>query len=224
MSEEQGSSGSALRAPDAGTTVLRFPASKLPMADEGEAAFTQLYLRRYEAMRAYAFAELRDVDAAEDVVQGVFVGVWNRYFRDGAPPPENQWDALLYRGVVLRLMNHRRDRFRLAERLGTVLSMWTGRARRWMLPADQYEHSELVAVVDAAMAKMSRRSREVFLLARESGLTHREIAETMGIAPGTVSALMSKAQRVLRQQVIKSGFADTASSRAAGRARKGRDA
>ena len=223
MSEEQGSSGSALRAPD-GATVLRFPASKLPMADEGEAAFTQLYLRRYEAMRRYAFAELRDVDAAEDVVQGVFVGVWNRYFRDGAPPPESHWDALLYRGVVLRLMNHRRDRFRLAERLGTVLSMWTGRARRWMMPADEYEHSELVQVMDFAMAKMSKRSREVFLLARESGLTQREIAETMGIAPGTVSALMSKAQQVLRQQVIKSGFADAASSRAAGRARKGRDA
>lgn len=229
MSEKQGVRETAVRPAEPGATVLRFPAGRLPVADAedaAEAAFTDLYRRRYEPMRSYAFAELGDIDAAEDVVQGVFVGLWNRYFRDGAPPPPDQWDGLLYRGVQLRLLNHRRDRHRLAVRLGTMLSMWGGRTRRWMQPADEYEHSELTQVIDHAVGRMTGRTREVFLLRREAGLSYKEIAAATGTSVHTVNALMHRAHTVVKEQVIRAGFAEAARRRtgAGARKEKGRDA
>ena len=62
-------------------------------------------------------------------------------------------------------------------------------------------------VVDRALNKMSPRSREVFLMRRETGMTYEEIAKATGVSKTTVNSLMHKAQVVLREHVTKAGFA-----------------
>ena len=51
----------------------------------------------------------------------------------------------------------------------------------------------------AALATLPPRTREVFLLSREHGLTYAGIAETLGISVKTVETLMGRAIRSLRE-------------------------
>lgn len=50
-----------------------------------------------------------------------------------------------------------------------------------------------VEVLRAAIARLPPRTREVFLLRRFEGLSHREIAARCGIAPGTIETHMTHA-------------------------------
>jgi RNA polymerase sigma-70 factor (ECF subfamily) len=221
VSDQRSNPGLALVPPDP-EPVLPFRApgeAVLPVSDEGEAAFSALFARRYVALRRYVFAELRDRDAAEDVVQGAFTSMWIQYFHMKAPPPEPAHDALIFRMVQFRLASHYRDRISVAQKLQLQLSLWVERAKRWMVPTEFVDHSELAAALELAVSRMSPSERQVFLLRRESELSFDEISTLLGTKLNTVSSLMHKAQRVVRDHVTKAGFADAAVASKRGRIR-----
>jgi RNA polymerase sigma-70 factor (ECF subfamily) len=173
----------------------------------------------YDRVLRYATIELGDADAAADLVQGVFVSIWHQHFRGDAPPKETH-DALIHRMVTFRISNWKRDRARYHMRLATHLSMWAGRAKRWMSPAAGVEHDELVDVIDGALARMTPRSREVFVMRRESGMSFKEIAELTSVGEETVRSLMHRAQLVLREHVDRAGYGSSARRRLVDRAAK----
>ena len=201
-----GASLEIVRAPQGAADSPCMAGPALPQASAEEEPFAALWARLYERLVAYVTVELGDRDDAEDVVQASFASVWAQYFRKGAPPPDTEHDALLYRSVQNRLLNHRRDRVRLAMKLETYLSLWYGRAKRWMIPTEFVEHHELVRVVDGAIRSMSAREREVFLMRREAKMSYEEIAQATGVSPVTVNSLMHKAQVVLREHVEAAGY------------------
>ena len=193
-------------------SILRFPAERLPQASEAEAAYTALYRRMYDPLRRFAEFELRDADAAEDVVQASFVELWNRYFRNNQTVDQS-FDALTFRLVKFRLRDYRRGTRRYREALGLLLSFWAGRAKRWMLPGAAVEHSELAEVIDRAVNDMTPRCREVFVMRREGELPLKRIAELTGVSEETVRSLMNKAQGTLRDHIDRAGFGSGARRR-----------
>jgi RNA polymerase sigma-70 factor (ECF subfamily) len=64
---------------------------------------------------------------------------------------------------------------------------------------DPAVYDETARALDAALASLTPRSREIFLLQRMSGLSYAQIAATLGIAPKTVENLMGRALQRLRQ-------------------------
>lgn len=208
--------------PNPETAVLAFPADRLPTASASECAYTALYGRMYDRMLRYATVELRDADAAADLVQGAFVSIWHQHFRADEQASEREGhDALVHRMVSFRISNHKRDRARYHMRLATHLSMWAGRAKRWMIPLAGVEHDELVDVIDDALNEMSPSERQVFLMRRESQMSFKEIAELTGRGLTTVHGLMHKAQLVLREHVDRAGFGSSARRRLVDRAGRG---
>jgi RNA polymerase sigma-70 factor (ECF subfamily) len=61
--------------------------------------------------------------------------------------------------------------------------------------------AELNAAIQAAIAGLPDRCREVFELSRVSGLKYSEIATRLGISVKTVEAQMGKALRVMREKL-----------------------
>ena len=188
--------------------VLRRIGPELPVADAAalmEREFSALYVRMFDALLRYAIAELRDADAAADVVQGCFASLWANYYKEKQEPPDKP-EAIAYQAVLFRVKNFRRDRVRRAGILGKYLKKWGERARNWMLPDMLLEHGEVVTVVDEALREMTPRAREVFLLRRESEMPLQEIAELTGVSITTIKTLMGRAQKTLRDHVDKKGF------------------
>ena len=57
---------------------------------------------------------------------------------------------------------------------------------------------EIQQIVTKAVAELSEETRQVFLLSRRQGLTHREIAARLGITEKGVEYHITKVNRLLR--------------------------
>jgi len=157
-----------------------------------QAAFETIFRTHYASLAEYAKGLVRSRDAAEDVVQEVFVALWTQ--RERLTSPDNLL-AYLYRSVRNRGLNFLRH-----QRLVTV---WQSRQADLdppeAPPADrETERAEINHAIKQAAAGLSPRCKEVFELSRERGLTYPQIAETLGISVKTVETLMSRALKAVR--------------------------
>lgn len=140
----------------------------------------------------YVHGILENLDAAEDVVQEVLVGLW--YNR-------KQWPAIgsirsyLYRSARNRALNEQR-RLKVRSDWAEAHRM---EHRRVPTPADDLDMSELHRAAEAAVQALTPRQREVFVLFSRHNLSYREIQTIMGISYQTVANHMSGALRSLRQ-------------------------
>ena len=155
------------------------------------AAFEQLFRGWYGRLADYAARLVSSPDAAEDVVQTVFVSVWNR--RE-ALPDANTLSAYLHRAVRNRALNHLRD-----SRESRHLSIYTD-DEPGIPPSVESDlaDADLATALQEALAELAPRTRAVFLLSREQELTYNEIASTLGISVKTVETLMGRALKALR--------------------------
>jgi RNA polymerase sigma-70 factor (sigma-E family) len=148
-----------------------------------DAGFDELYERQWWPMLRLATGLVDDVASAEDVVQDAFIALHRR--ADGLRDPEA---ALAYLRTtvlnrsrsVLRRRQVARSHLRVAEPEATA-------------PAD---HEVLVReehrAALSAVRRLPRHQREVLVLRYWSGLSEREIAQTLGISTGSVKSAASR--------------------------------
>lgn len=151
-----------------------------------------------ELYRAHALGLIRlalvlvgDRESAQDVVQDAFVGLYRAWprLRDPAKAPGYLRTAVINGArSVLRA----RNRSRLL-RLHYDPPVWSAEAAVMV-------REERRAVL-AAVARLSRRQREVLALRYYAGLSHAEIAETLSIATGTVASTLSHAMAALAREL-----------------------
>ncbi|MBM4189004.1 MAG: RNA polymerase sigma-70 factor [Gemmatimonadetes bacterium] len=158
-------------------------------------AFEIVFRAYYPKLADYANGLVRSRDAAEDVVQEVFVALWTQ--RDRLTSPDNLV-GYLYRAVRNRSLNQIRHR--------RMVTDWQARQAAEdpaVAPAAdrETENTETGVAVKAAVAKLSPRCREVFELSRDRGLTYPEIAATLGISIKTVETLMGRALKSIRERL-----------------------
>jgi len=160
----------------------------------GEASGLDMLVERYwTALVSYAARLQGDWDGAQDVAQEAFVRLWElreRWTEQGSVR------ALLYkiaRHVALDDQKRLATRARLLEERAVPGALRT--------PADELGEAQLQEAFEHAVAGLPERRREVFLLARFDGLTHRQIAVVMGISPQTVANQLSAALADLRDRL-----------------------
>jgi RNA polymerase sigma-70 factor (ECF subfamily) len=156
-------------------------------------AFQHLMDRLWVELVRFAAWELADLDAAKDVVQGAFVHVWEhrRSWIDGGSPR-----AYLYRIVRHRITDHQRH--------ARVRARWVEREEDRPhagppTPTDDLATAEVQRAFDQALSDLSPRRREVFSLVALRDLSHREVAEIMGISEQTVANQVSSALQAIRK-------------------------
>lgn len=157
-----------------------------------EEAFDELVRRYWDAAAGYARTFLPDLDRARDVVQTAFIRLWEHRRRWD---PNGSVRAILLRTV--RNLAHdelRKDavRRKAAEHLAGDPPSPRGNPHR------ELEARELEEAAEAAIRSLPKRRREAFVLARFHRLSHREIAEIMGLSPQTVANHISAALADLR--------------------------
>jgi RNA polymerase sigma-70 factor (ECF subfamily) len=147
-------------------------------------ALAERYLR---ACRAVALAVTGHEADADDVCQDAFVAAIERI--DGCRQPDRF-------GAWLMQIVRNRARDLLRSRARPVLSIHgmeieSARAS----PAAEAERADTTARLLAAIRELPEERREVLLLHDLEGWTHREIAERMGLPPGTVRSHLHHARR-----------------------------
>ena len=157
-------------------------------------AFERLFRAWYGRLADYTLRLVDSPDAAEDVVQSVFIALWNG--RDHLPDGD-VLPSYLHRACRNRALNALRDQRRSA----TV--PYSSDDEPSIAPSVETALyvQDLDEVVQQALQSLAPRTREVFLLSREQELTYGQIADTLGISVKTVETLMGRALRALREQL-----------------------
>jgi RNA polymerase sigma-70 factor (ECF subfamily) len=183
------------------------------MAAGSEDALAALYDRHAPGIHATALRLTSDRGIAEDVVQEVFLTLWNR--ADRFDPAIGSLPAWL--GSIAR--NRSIDRLRAASRRPRLVSLATGRddehpaealeraAERGSEggglggpdPAATLDATEARAAISEALAGMPHPERDVIVLAYRDDLTQSEIAARLGWPLGTVKTRTRRALARLRE-------------------------
>ena len=157
----------------------------------GDPGALEVILGRYWAQVVrYAASLLDDVDQAEDAAQECFVRLWERretWKRDGS-----------LRGLLFQIVRNLAldERRRVRARARAVEQAREARPPR--TPAQDAEAAEVRSLLARALRALPERRREVFTLVRIHGMSHREVAELLAIAPQTVANHLSMALAELR--------------------------
>lgn len=160
--------------------------------ESNRAAFTELFAAMHAPLLRYALRMTGDAHGAKDVVQDVFIKLWQ--VRDTLNE-DRSLKALLYTMVRNTALNHNRATQRLEavepEDVAALRPSPDG-------VTDRLDADELSAYLQRWMSNLPARRREAFMLSRLQGLSHDEIAEVMGLTTHTVNSHIVLALKDLR--------------------------
>ena len=172
-------------------------ASPEPLHIDDAAALTATYRRYAEPLVRYAGRFTGDVAAAHDVVQDVFVTLWERRT---TLTIERSLQALLYTMTRNRALNYRR---RMTRSSSEALDEEDGASVATAEPAPDARMAadDLAHHLRRFIAMLPPRRAEAFSLSRFDGLSHADIAEVMGLSVRTVDTHVVHALRALRRRL-----------------------
>lgn len=157
-------------------------------------AFERLFKANYRPLTAYAFRFVHDLPSAENIVQDVFLKLWQS--RESLLITTSLIHYL-FRSVRNHSLNH-------LEKLKV-------RSGYQKLQIDNLHNNEdfsafypeigLLEKIEKAISALPEKRQEIFRLAREEGLKYREIAERLHLSVKTVEAQMTLALKQLRESL-----------------------
>jgi len=164
------------------------------------AAFEELYARYVNILYATALKFVREESDAQDVVQDVFIQVWDKAkMYDPSKGKPLTWVLTLVRNRSIDRIRaiQRRARLRDEFEAETVTdeSAW---ARESL---SRVEAGEQGRTLRAAVNQLSPQQRKVIELAYFGGLTQIEIAEKLGEPLGTVKARARRGLLKLKEMI-----------------------
>jgi len=153
-------------------------------------AYTEIYDRYALALLGHAYNKTHSREEAKDIVHEVFTVLWAK--RIGL-----QIDYLagyLFRSVRNSILNQIAHE---AVQEKFIRSMEQFAASN-DIPDHLVREKQLQAIIEREIAALSPKMREVFVLSRKEHLSHKEIAEQLGISEQTVSKHVTNALKILR--------------------------
>ena len=164
-----------------------------PIRLDSADALTATYRTYGAALVGYAARFTGDATSAHDVVQDVFVKLWEQR---ATLEVERSLQALLYTMTRNRALNVRRQSGRLdADAEVDDMPM------KAPAPDEKVEAADLGVWLRRGIEALPPRRAEAFTLSRFHGLSHAEIARVMGLSIRTVDTHVVHALRDLRRHL-----------------------
>ena len=156
-----------------------------------EILFQQYYVRFHNFVRNL----IKDTQAAEDIVQNVFMKVWINRAQLRPDQSIHNWIYVLTKHEVL---NHIRDRKVYLQ----VEKILIPDSSQFSAVEDMLQIRELDSRVREFIASMPEQRRRVFMMSRYRGLGNKEIAQMLGLSVRTVDRHINLALTSLRTEFL----------------------
>ena len=167
--------------------------SRLKEGDEK--AFTAIYIRYNKMLYVLAYKYLKDSFRAEDIVQQVFLKLWEaRSLFAGAINIRNY----LYTSAKNLILNEIRDNFSDMEKNYAVIQNrpeFEDKLQSALEEKDLFQHFYKI------LAELPEQKRKVCLLKIRDNLSNQEVADKLHISVPTVKSHYSQAIKLLRDKM-----------------------
>lgn len=166
-------------------------------------AFDAIYNRYCKKLYNFVLRYIKNEKDAEEIVQEVFIKIWesrnniNLY---------TSFDSFLFTVAYNNTISLIRKRINESKYLEHLKSV------QIITDADEIinelHYKELRKKVHLLLEELTLRQKEIFLLSREQGLTHREIAQKLNISDNTVKNHLIKALNYIKSNIDKTHIAN----------------
>jgi RNA polymerase sigma factor, sigma-70 family/RNA polymerase sigma-70 factor, Bacteroides expansion family 1 len=160
--------------------------------DGDSLAFAELYKRYWKDMYRNACAILRNESLAQDIVQDVFISLFNRR-TELEVQFVKQYLHQSTRFAVLKAIRNQKVSDEFYIRLRQVTTE--------LIEEQPLLFKEQQAILDQLITELPEDCKETFRLSREMQLTYKQIAAELNISEKTVEKRISKSLKFLRQNL-----------------------
>jgi RNA polymerase sigma-70 factor (ECF subfamily) len=155
--------------------------------------FNEIFDRYYESMRHYAWFKTGDTQLADDIVQEVFLRLWQT--KDRINPDTVK--SLLYTITNNLIKSHYRHikityNFEINDNSEKITPNSADTNIRM---------EEMKSQIEKVLLLIPETSREVFLMNRIDDLSYGEIAERLGLSIKTIEKRMTLALSIIRKNI-----------------------
>ena len=159
--------------------------------DGDDAAFRVLYERYKRALYVFALRMLGETDAARDLVQDVFMTVYQKQDQLQRPESFRSWLFAIGRNGCISHLRRNRGRTALEDAPDEAVAVNT--------TGDQLRAAEKVRMIRRALSELKVEYREVIILREYQNLSYREIADITESTESAVKSKLFKARKALHE-------------------------
>lgn len=155
--------------------------------------FEKVFHTYYSALVVYAKTILKDPGEAEDIVQQVFIGVWEKR---SVMEIHTSLRALLYKSVYNACLNRIKQlnvRNKYAADVRYNLQNTTA--------DEKIQQKELQSRIEQALNLLPEQCGKIFRLSRFEQRKYQEIADELGLSVKTIENQMGKALKIMKEQL-----------------------
>lgn len=154
--------------------------------------FKDVFDDNYEYIRNYLFYLSGDIELAEDLVQDVFLKLWEK--RESI---KNESVRAFLFSIARNdfLKSHRKKNYDLKFR-STYFEQIENKSPEYLLELKEFDQK-----LQKTIAGMPEKCRVVYLMSRIDEMTYTEIAKNLKVTVKAVEKQMSKALRILQNEL-----------------------
>ncbi|MCG8384549.1 MAG: RNA polymerase sigma-70 factor [Cytophagales bacterium] len=156
-----------------------------------ELAFDHFYNKYWDSLFISAYVILKDVEACKDIVQDVFLNVWERSNLNKI----DNIEAYLHQSVKFKVLMALRKGKVSDRHLQTLQELIANTTE------EQLDYEDLNETIESSIKSLPAKCQEVFRLSRIEHLSNNQIAERLSISVRTVETHISNALRQIRSNL-----------------------
>jgi RNA polymerase sigma-70 factor (ECF subfamily) len=162
---------------------------------DDQLAYTEIFERYCKLLVNHAYKMLGNPDEANDVVQEVFLAIWNKRYELTIT---GSLSSYLYKATKNRILNHiahEKVVSNYAESISNFIE------NDYVLADSQLREEELEAIIAKEIELLPAKMREVFLLRKVEDLSYEEIALQLNITDKTAKQQVYNSLKILREKL-----------------------
>ena len=165
--------------------------------------FSEIYITCYSKLIRCATDFVVNKEDAENIIQDVFVGLWER--KDSLECIENM-NAYLYKLTRNRCLDHLKHKISQEKYVAHTQFSFEQEFSLKLQSLENFDvdiasEEKMEKIIMDAINTLPKKCREIFLLNRYEGLKYKEISEQLGLSVNTVETQMGIALKKLREKL-----------------------
>lgn len=160
-----------------------------------EATFAAIYNSCWEKVYAICYNNIREVEPAKEMVQDIFKSLWER---KEELEIETSIERYLVRAAKLKVFEYIRNKATSKKHIDCIMQDYCGSTN---CTEDDIIFNNLSEKINLLIDRLPCQCRNVYTMSRKQGLTNREIASSLLISERAVEQHISKALKMLRENL-----------------------
>lgn len=170
------------------------------LANDDKKALEELFNYYYPRLYQFSRSFLKLEEGIDDILQEVFIKIWKNRANIRSSETFNPFIFAITRNLLLNELRSRLSKQKIKDEIFKLS------VTEEYQSFDKFEYAELKETIDQIVNDLPEKQKEVFLLSRYEGLSHKEIAEKLNISTKTVEYHISQSISAIKSKLKQLGL------------------